>query len=419
MVDPTARGIVSIVLLASTLWATEVARADVKAQNQAAKRYATMLETRMRCSPQVEQRVQQSMDQGALPEHLRMAAAARTRFGSGAHESLRQMPAPMRQMLLNNPAMLQQAASGLGLTVDQARDLLSGKTVATAKASASLSRRAARITVVNELGALCDEACVANIRWTLVTAISGWKLACFSCSDDFFSVVTIDGHTWLDPKLAQWIRETPRLLAEQYPFKGEGTRPGLLTPTTRDRPPPMEMLELVDRQDPSIARVCSAPRPAPGQTDVLLRAQAAICGSGAGADDAGTARMRLELKSGPTSCGPADAFLGCGRPDNGIELTFDGTRYEFANVLGTRDAVVGPGREPALSGMTVLMHEVGHWFGLPHLNFRVDEIPDMMQDTYVEGACVSGLNAMLMSNMTDDAHAQRFRVGGGYRRPKR
>lgn len=404
------------------------AQADVRAQNLAADRYVKAMETRMRCPAHVEQKVQRAWDTNDLPPHLQLSGTARQQLMLATFtESFRQLPREMQQMALAAPSgTLAMQAQQMGVTVEQLRRAMAGEAASVQKRSAFMASRSAEISIASELGPSCDAQCLTNIRWSLIVAISGWKLLCSNCSDDFLSVVSIDGRVWLDPRVSRWIREAPVVAPARYPFKGDNSTlhaalmpPGgaaAAAPGSRNQPPPLVLMEHVQPDDAGVRRVCSAPRPAAGETDVLQRVQAAICGGDRGVPPTPGARMQLKLMSGPTSCGPSTHFLGCGKPDNSVELTFDQTRYSFVNVFGAQDAVVGQGNEPPLSGMVVLMHEVGHWFGLPHLNYRLDEIPDMMQDTYLENACVSGLNLVMMSGMSDESHAQRFRIGGGYKR---
>ncbi|HSW07310.1 hypothetical protein [Aquabacterium sp.] len=417
-----------LLLLALLCW-TVGAFADPRAQNQGAQRYVKGLERQMRCPAAVEEKVQRASDKNELPPHLQLSDAARQQMTQTMFaESFKQLPAAMQQMLVTAPpeALAMQARS-MGMTAEQMKHLISGGTVPAPKTSEFLTRRSAEITVASELGSSCDAQCMSNIRWSLIVAISGWKAVCATCSDDYLSVLTVDGQVWLDPRVSKWIRETPSLTPAQYPFKGKANSLHAtvmpqsygMAPKSRselNKPTEIALMELVDAGDVSLRKVCSAPRAAPGETDVLQRVQAVLCGGDKGAFAASTAKLQLKLMAGPTSCGPSDAFLGCGKPDNSVELTFDKTRYTFVNVHGDKDAVVGPGNDPPLSGLAVLLHEIGHWFGLPHLNYRMNEIPDFMQDTYLENACVSGLNIMLMSGMSDERHAQRFRVGGGFKR---
>ncbi|MGN6829139.1 hypothetical protein [Paucibacter sp. M5-1] len=408
--------------------ASGLALADVAAENRGAQRYMAQLEQRFKCPEAVFRKVQQALDAKDLPVHLQASQAARRQTKLVFYvEYFKQMPKMNQQMLLAQPEALQQMAGEMGMSAAQLKAALTSGVAAVAKPAQFMSRRSAEISLKSDLGPLCDAQCLDNLRWSLIMALTGWKTACLSCSDDFLSLVVIDGRLWLDQRVGKWLRQAPVLSPELFPLKGEAnaTRArvsaqahGMAALEPLSKPMEAVPFELVDRGDPSLRRVCTAPKPAAGQTDVLQRVQGMVCGTDRSAHLATAARMQLQLKNGPTSCGASEAFLGCGQPDNTIEITFDKTRYSFANVFGAKDMVVGPGDSPALSGMAVLFHEVGHWFGLPHLGYKLDAIPDMMQDTYLDNACASELNLLLMSNMSDEAHAQRFRTGGGYKRAR-
>lgn len=404
-----------------------IALADVAAQNAGAQRFVGLTERAFKCPETIFRRVQQALSATDLPPHLRASQTAQRQTKLTFYvEYFKQMPREYQQMLLAQPGALDDMAAELGLSPEQLKGTLTSGQASIPRPAPFLTRRSAEISVHSELGTFCDAQCLTNIRWSLMTAIAGWKTACLSCSDDFLLAVSIDGHVWLDGRVSKWLRDGPDA-TDGFPFTGESNAvkarvsPQLYgspsnSPEALSKPMSLQMYELIDKNDPKIRRICDAKGFRAPRSDALGQVQWAICGNANVKQASSVAKMRLHLKSGPTSCGPSEEFLGCGQPDNSIELTFEETRYRFWNVFGSADMVVGPGGSPPLSGMAVVFHEVGHWFGLPHLNYKANEIPDMMQDTYREDACGSELNLLLMSNMSDENHAQRFRVGGGYRR---
>jgi hypothetical protein len=97
-------------------------------------------------------------------------------------------------------------------------------------------------------------------------------------------------------------------------------------------------------------------------------------------------------------------------------MTFDATRYSFDDMFGGGKISVGPPGALELRGLAVLAHEVGHWFGLSHIDYESDRIPDFMQDRYRGNACATLLSIGMMGNLDEEQHARRLDVGAGLRR---
>jgi hypothetical protein len=80
---------------------------------------------------------------------------------------------------------------------------------------------------------------------------------------------------------------------------------------------------------------------------------------------AARASIRLRFRDGETFCGNDANVIAC-RTDS--ELTeFNLRDYRFA--LSGRATTIGEGPIP-VNFPLVLLHEMGHWIGLPHINQR-------------------------------------------------
>lgn len=399
-----------------------------RAQYEKAVAALEALAPSLTCSTSVNQFVQRSLDGGKVPAHLMASPEALRQFKLAFLVLyLPSMPAGTREMFLSGP-MADRQARELGLSEEEFRRVVSSGVLPGAKPAAFMTRRSAEVSIRNDISSLCDAHCMESLRWNLVMAVAAWKSVCPTCTDDFLLTLAIDESLWIDPRVANWLRNAPAIDAASFPFKGDANnvrtmvQPRAYGFTARpDGSTKMSarefVFEKVDPADPAMRKVCSAPKQEVDRVDVLGRIRKAVCESGSQLVGASSVAMRVHLRPDATSCGSAEEFIGCAHPDSSVELTFQDTRYSFVDVHGSASLVVGPGSTPALSGLAVLMHEVGHWFGLPHLDFERERVPDFMQDTYQDPACMSGLNLFLMVSMSDSSHAARFRKGGGLRKP--
>jgi hypothetical protein len=123
---------------------------------------------------------------------------------------------------------------------------------------------------------------------------------------------------------------------------------------------------------------------------------------------------------GATACGPAEDFIACGLPGLGIELAVDGSRFDIPSPDGARRLEHNAGADVApIDIRLVVLHEVGHWFGVPHSDVAgARGIVDIMGATYGDGKlCVSGQGMAMLNNASDTRWPYRVTQGNGLRRP--
>jgi hypothetical protein len=121
----------------------------------------------------------------------------------------------------------------------------------------------------------------------------------------------------------------------------------------------------------------------------LLALRHEICKDSPERTMAASANMKITLLPGRTQCGPAQDYIGCGIAGNEIEISFSDAAFWFVDFSKNRKVEFGYSTFPPESGTNLLIHEVGHWFGLPHVNddknpvpaFLEQNIPDVMQNS--------------------------------------
>ena len=142
---------------------------------------------------------------------------------------------------------------------------------------------------------------------------------------------------------------------------------------------------------------------------------------GSAVPDSDVAKLRIVL----TKEDKSGDFLACAENDNSVKIHFDQARFTFPDMFGKPSVVVGPVDAPIYNGMSVVLHEVGHWFKLPHIipsgknrakdvtRYGLVGIPEFMMPGYSENMCGSNITFTLMTNMSDpEIYKDHFADGG-------
>jgi hypothetical protein len=148
----------------------------------------------------------------------------------------------------------------------------------------------------------------------------------------------------------------------------------------------------------------------------LLALRHEICKDSPERTMAASANMKITLLPGRTQCGPAQDYIGCGIAGNEIEISFSDAAFWLLIFLRIAKVEFGYSTFPPESGTNLLIHEVGHWFGLPHVNddknpvpaFLEQNIPDVMQNSLGDATCASELSLRVINNMSDKSYQAAF-----------
>lgn len=229
-------------------------------------------------------------------------------------------------------------------------------------------------------------------------------LACQRCALDGFGVISLDGEWYLNraallPVLAQMSQTAGAPQATVAPmFGGPSTftyvgRQGV---AAYDRVEPTTPLGLALR-DP-LASVSG---------DKIIDAFIVRLKSGLAA---GPLHVRLGAKP------PCDstAIVACATPDGDVELNTDHFAFTISTAAGP---LVAAGKGTPVSLRDILLHEVGHWFGLIHAGddspLSGDTLPVMAKE-YGDGArCLTLSEVAMLDEAADLSWALRLKSCAG------
>jgi hypothetical protein len=275
------------------------------------------------------------------------------------------------------------------------------------------------IRIVDETGRSCGADCQAGLGAAFAQAISAWRAGCERCSDDAFSVIRVGSTVWIDERLAMRLRH--RAAGAQVPLD---LAIGVVDERERFVPAPSPLVptkvivsyEIASDDAQVQGSVCSLP----GNAAPWVRsAQALMCPGSPWAPSG--LRPTVRVIEGPTSCGSASRFIACGRAGGDIEITITGYQYMIPTPRGP--VMVPPSSSNpriAINLAHVMLHEVGHWFGVPHPEeVGLDGTADIMGATLGDGPACLSAQAMLLINSAADLRWQYRATAGGGLRPAR
>jgi len=272
---------------------------------------------------------------------------------------------------------------------------------------------AADVVNVALIGTLsgCDSACQRWIGIQIVQALSQWRAGCGACLRSTLSAVRIAGDLYVADRFVHWmefIAETPHADPKNNPYRMQEllTAGGGVNAT-------MGFQRVQDT--PLLSALCAT---ASAEDALSSNARSQICAtSGATCTPAnGCLRIPVYL-TGSADC---KGFLACGSPDHSVsvntaEFQFAGLPAAAAMLIGTPSPLQHNVPVPLYP---VLLHEVGHWFGLPHVDPDVgpDGRDEVMKATGgTDKVCISRAALNMVSSAVNENWPFRLKVRGGLR----
>ena len=280
-----------------------------------------------------------------------------------------------------------------------------------------VTQSALDIRIVDEAGGSCGSNCSLTIGLSFARAIALWRSGCDRCGGNAFVTIRVAGHVWIDSRAADRLRRVAAdsLAADRLDLSKK--IPGEMQTQSIAMPFAISAVR-ADYADLSgdpmlLAALCRLPSDAAPWTD---GAQALSCPNGSGAS--GPLRPSLIIRNADTACGAAIDYLACGLPGGNIQLALEGTRYRFAGPSGA--VTLGDASaELKIDGLSVVVHEVGHWFGIPHTVPARGGLPDLMSETFdPRHACVSYGDMVMINNAADNRWPYAITGKMGLRRPR-
>lgn len=256
------------------------------------------------------------------------------------------------------------------------------------------------IHITQQTVGTCDSRCASGLSIAFARAIAVWRGGCERCGGNMLAVIRVGQRVWLDVRAADRLRAVAagRLTAADLdlskPISSEIQR--VFASNTGAA---SVSYDQIDGDQALTATVCALPGTGAPWVAPL---KAALCGGGTPATGFGPLRPTLALRDSDTSCGSAATFIACGVPGGGIQVAMAGSRFVISLSDGTRMAI-GPADGESVSLRTVIIHEVGHWFGIPHSETAgTNAVLDLMSETYDPNhLCLTAASKVMLNNAAD------------------
>lgn len=242
----------------------------------------------------------------------------------------------------------------------------------------------------------------------ILSAAALWGTACRECQPENLAVIGIGGRTWARQGVLRWLKELGTSDLKSSPAQAEAklrdrleSNVWLTTEPVDLRRRPLQFYSRLDLSAPSSVAFCaSAPSQAWGTT--LTGIHAAICSPASLARER-RARIALSVRPlGATYCGDEPDIIACRADDRLTELNARDFRFRVKPELTLGSGPV------ELDLLPVLVHEMGHWIGLRHL----DRGTSIMASTVDRARCIDEATiGLLAANLNAvSAGPQAFRL---------
>jgi hypothetical protein len=272
-----------------------------------------------------------------------------------------------------------------------------------------LTQHGVDISVATEPGIACDSDCEYSLSSLFADAVATWRVGCARCEANALVVLRSNTTVWIDWRIARRLR----LAAEGAAVKLDLSEIDIDEQTTNG----VQTFADLSADTTALTRLC---RIRPEDAPWVATAQQLACQrTNVPTASAHTIRPVVTLTQGDTSCGKL--AIACGLPRAGIEISLSVYRYALPGFVGNGDIVIGPNSSgPILEMRHVIMHEVGHWFGVPHAQVAgTDQFLDVMAETYGEGSeCLAAQSLRMFSNAGDLRWPHRIEQGGALMAPR-
>jgi hypothetical protein len=267
---------------------------------------------------------------------------------------------------------------------------------------------------IRDPGTACQKDCRDALAAAIVRTIQLWKVGCTRCVLSTLLGLEVDGQVFLarplidrlllrtGPEVDRFLTRNPRdpVVSADESLLNLGTyvtAPFLRI--SRSSPLTEKLCRKLDdtRSEPARSLQWLACRP-PDQT-----APCPAC-----------VRVDVALSAGITAgCPDTDSTVACAAVDHGIELNcrdfrFTGLSSIHLGTDGLEQSLLSfcKGTED-VDVMPVLVHEIGHWFGLPHLNDErvstAGRVNVMVPTFHPEGQCITSGNLRMVDQAASQA----------------
>jgi hypothetical protein len=289
-------------------------------------------------------------------------------------------------------------------------------------AIAAVSQARALELHVDSREATCGENCRQMLAAFFVEAIAAWRTGCKDCDPWLLSVVKFNKDVYADSQLIDALnlsRSVKQPLTNLMDKTSRGSYNGLQDTSILSR----ALLPNSGRAITGYRNITSDSTLKAGfcATDITGGMRGLLCSDERCADCLVTS---VTVLNSYTSCGRDDDIIACGVPDKGIEL--NGAAFKFSDPV-PGPAISAAGHTPELSFgrgsrsvslKYVFAHEVGHYFGLPHVGDPRSPagVSNILSPTYSpRGYCVTQSDLTMLDRASRTSWSARLKDCSGLR----
>jgi hypothetical protein len=234
------------------------------------------------------------------------------------------------------------------------------------------------VAVEDESHAL-SPAAMSELESDVLSAIETWRLVCRNCNADNLSVAQVDGHRYLLAAIVAAFR-SPDPATYNMPPLQQPKYSGLfldLNWRSGGRGVVQQHFMRVEDTDPAIVRLCAEkPADLPIQIKRIQAAVGCLHHDHPDPSEVESAHLRVRAVPGFTDCGEDKNIIAC---ENGSVAVALNVR-DYAFVDENANVLFGAGMSK-VALMHVVLHEVGHWIGLGHINSWGNIMSPSMSDS--------------------------------------
>ncbi|MDW9722561.1 hypothetical protein GOB91_09540 [Sinorhizobium meliloti] len=257
----------------------------------------------------------------------------------------------------------------------------------------------------------CSRPCRTEISRILAQTLNLWRQVCLRCRPGTMAFLVDDDLVYVDTRVETALRDTDGSFFDNV-FSASKIVSNLANAGDPGTGHVLATYAVVPRTDPEFRQFCDNDTATfHGMWPAKL--SAALCGANHSADM--PPMIRVEFIRGVV-CGNSD-FIACGEPDKKIAISLDGTSYVGSSGLAVAadQTIIGDPSGDRYSLASVLLHEGGHFLGLPHLpheDLRTNLSAAMLAQVNDE-TCLSITETMMLNSAADLGWLYRANTCGG------
>lgn len=270
--------------------------------------------------------------------------------------------------------------------------------------------------------ASCDQQCDEVVGASVVEAVALWRSGCKDCDPWMFSIIRASNGLYVDTELIDALTVaggSDRTVLAVITPNSISTGPRLSDPSALSRfyfgSSGRAITGYRNIKDDVALRnaFCAVDLPAQMHEAICSKGQCPEC-----------LKIQVRMLAGETHCGSDRAIIACASPNAGIELSFG--QFAFTGELPGPDGlrgVHGISYKLGVSRRTVglryvLLHEIGHYFGLPHVHDSVSPSgrSNILSENYESDRfCITPSNFSMLDRSARTTWASRIKECSGLR----